>query len=149
MARHTHRDLITGQWASKPHKTGHRGGKSDMDREMEANSQESQKWNAGRWDEDQEINAAARSGMDDREDWKGRGNTVAGVYQGSQHRRARHGYDPQEVVAPSQRSNYHASFGPTVSTPTAKVYDARASIPENRADHASETAHEHYLTSGK
>lgn len=69
MAKHDYRSPVTGKFApkepaaSQPHMTGHRGGKSDTDRDMEANSQESQRYTAGRWDSSEDYDAAATDGV--------------------------------------------------------------------------------------
>lgn len=156
MARHSKRSTMTGRYApvavtgSKPHKTRTRMGVSDIDREMAENSHESSKWNEGRWDEEAEINASIVDGLGGKEDWQGRGSTVAGVWQGSQHRRKGKGYDAQEVVRVDPRSNYHPDNDRGVSTPEVSVSDARASIPRpNLAHEAAPNDHTRFLTGGK
>lgn len=159
MARHTVRHAATGRFmsaktpaptGSKPKTAGHHGGKPDMDLEMERASQESAKWDEGRWDQDQEVNRSITDGTERNEDWKGRGNTVAGVWQGSQHRRAHHGYDVAEQVAPSERSNYKPEDPHHIDAPDVTV--TRAQFPERRAqamNAASYDGQTSYLTSGK
>jgi len=69
MAKHNIHNPINGKFApkepaaSQPHMTGHRGGKSDTDRDMETNSQESQRYTAGRWDSSEDYDAAATDGV--------------------------------------------------------------------------------------
>ena len=158
MAKHSLRHPPTGRYmsaktpeptGSKPHRTGHRGGKSDIDRDMEANAAESLRYTEGRWDDSEDYDKAARSGLDGREDWKGRGNTVAGVYQGSQHRRKGAGYDVQEHAKVSEQAHYDPGFGPRFPEHEPKVYDARGVQRHDHGSQAAETPHELFLMTGE
>jgi hypothetical protein len=150
--KHDHRDKISGKFAkipegSQPHRTSHRGGRTDMDREMEHANYESQRFTEGRWDDSEIYDKAASDGLDKQEDWKGRGNTVRGVWQGSQHRRVHAGYDVAEHVTPSEISNYTPENTPRFAESHSAVIDARMHSARPKPEPGND--HESFLTGGQ